>query len=65
MDPILREFLDESWEDLERVDRDLVALESSPGDAVLVDRVFRAIHTIKGTCSFLGFSHLEALSHVG
>ncbi|NOZ93411.1 MAG: chemotaxis protein CheA [Acidobacteria bacterium] len=65
MDPILREFLDESREDLERVDRDLVALESSPGDAVLVDRIFRAIHTIKGTCSFLGLSRLEALSHVG
>jgi len=65
MDPIVREFLDESLENLERVDRDLVALESSPGDATLVDRIFRAVHTIKGTCGFLGFSRLEALSHVG
>ena len=65
MDPIVREFLEESLENLERVDRDLVTLEKSPGDATLVDRIFRAVHTIKGTCGFLGFSRLEALSHVG
>jgi len=65
MDPVVREFLDESLENLEQVDRDLVALEGSAGDAALVDRIFRAVHTIKGTCGFLGFSRLEALSHAG
>lgn len=65
MDPIVREFLDESLESLEWVDRNLVALETSPGDASLVDRIFRAVHTIKGTCGFLGFSRLEVLTHAG
>jgi len=65
LDPIVREFLAESQENLEQVDRDLVSLEGGPADPGVLDRVFRAIHTIKGTCGFLQFSRLEALSHAG
>jgi len=64
-DGIVREFLLESFENLEQTDTDLVALETQPGDRVLLDRVFRVVHTIKGTCGFLGFARLEALTHEG
>ncbi len=64
-DDIVREFLVESYENLERLDRDLLALEKNPGDVPTLSSVFRTIHTIKGTCGFLGFSKLESVSHVG
>lgn len=65
MDDIVREFLVESREGLDQLDRDLVALEQDPGNRDLLARIFRCIHTIKGTCGFLGFSRLESVSHVG
>ncbi len=65
IDGIVQEFLVESFENLEQVDRDLVTLESRPDDRELLDRVFRVIHTIKGTCGFLGFELLERVSHAG
>ncbi|HEY0990162.1 MAG TPA: chemotaxis protein CheA [Kofleriaceae bacterium] len=61
----MHEFLAESRENLDQVDLDLVTLEKNPDDASIVARIFRAIHTIKGTCGFLGFSRLEAVSHAG
>ncbi|HEY6180360.1 MAG TPA: Hpt domain-containing protein, partial [Kofleriaceae bacterium] len=42
-----------------------MALEQSPDDSAIVARIFRTIHTIKGTCGFLGFGKLEAVSHAG
>ncbi len=60
---LIREFLVESNENLSRLDRDLVELETRPQDAQLLASVFRTIHTIKGTCGFLGFSTLERISH--
>src|SRR5215211_8136162 len=65
MDDIVKEFLVESHEGLDRLDRDLVALEQRPRDRELLAGVFRCVHTIKGTCGFLGFSKLESVSHVG
>ena len=65
MDEIVKEFLVESHEGLDRLDRDLVALEQRPRDRELLAGVFRCIHTIKGTCGFLGFSRLESVSHAG
>ncbi|MGA3049654.1 MAG: chemotaxis protein CheW [Terracidiphilus sp.] len=59
----IREFLVESHENLERLDRDLVELEKRPKDSKLLSSVFRTIHTMKGACGFLGFSRLERLSH--
>jgi len=65
IDEIVREFLVESYENLDQLDRDLVALESHPGSRELLGSVFRTIHTIKGTSGFLAFSRLEQLTHVG
>ncbi len=65
MDDIVREFLVESSEGLDTLDRNLVALERKPGDKELMGGIFRAIHTIKGTCGFLGFGTLESVAHVG
>jgi two-component system chemotaxis sensor kinase CheA len=65
LDDIVKEFLVESYENLERLDRDLLALEKNPADVPTLSSVFRTIHTIKGTCGFLGFSKLESVSHVG
>ncbi|MGM0575969.1 MAG: chemotaxis protein CheW [Myxococcota bacterium] len=64
-DEILEEFLVESTEALEQAERDLVGLEQAPGDPDLLARIFRSVHTIKGTCGFLGFGRLEALTHAG
>ena len=62
---IVQEFLVESYENLDRLDRELVSLEKTPGDVEILASIFRTIHTIKGTCGFLGFSKLEAVTHVG
>ena len=60
---VVREFLVESNENLARLDRDMVELETRPQDAELLASVFRTIHTIKGTCGFLGFTTLERITH--
>src|SRR5579862_944328 len=60
---LIAEFLTESRELLQRLDDDLVTLESTPGDVDLVNRLFRALHTIKGTSSFLGFTQLVEITH--
>jgi two-component system chemotaxis sensor kinase CheA len=62
---ILQEFLVESAEGLDRLDQDLVALETEPGDRARLGAIFRTIHSIKGTCGFLGLPRLEALAHAG
>lgn len=62
---ILQEFLAESFENLAQVEQDLVVLEREPGDPARLASVFRAIHTIKGTCGFFGFGRLGALTHAG
>ncbi len=62
---IVKEFLVESYENLDRLDRDLVGLEKNPQDREALGGVFRTIHTIKGTCGFLGFTKLEKVAHVG
>ena len=64
-DDIVKEFLVESHENLDRLDRDLVDLEKHPSDREILASIFRTIHTIKGTTGFLGFSKLEAVAHVG
>jgi two-component system, chemotaxis family, sensor kinase CheA len=62
---IVREFLIESHENLDRLDQDLIALEKDPGSRETLAGIFRAIHTIKGTSGFLAFNQLEAVAHVG
>src|ERR1700678_3687411 len=62
---IVKEFLVESYENLDRLDRELVGLEKNPNDRDALSSIFRTIHTIKGTCGFLGFNKLEKVAHVG
>src|ERR1022692_2816683 len=64
-DDIVKEFLVESYENLDRLDRDLITLEKNPSDREVLASVFRTIHTIKGTSGFLGFDQLGAVTHVG
>ncbi len=63
MDEIIQEFLIESTELLEQLDQDLVALEERPDDLDLLNRIFRAAHTIKGSSGFLGFTQISQLTH--
>src|SRR5580700_5020103 len=64
-DDIVREFLVESSENLDLLDRELIKLEKDPGNRGMLASIFRTIHTIKGTCGFLGFTKLESVAHVG
>src|SRR3954468_5865732 len=63
MDDLLREFLTETNESLDTVDNQLVRFEQEPNNAKILDNIFRLVHTIKGTCGFLGLPRLEALAH--
>ena len=65
IDEVVAEFVVESHENLDQLDRDLLALEQDPGSRELLAGVFRTIHTIKGTSGFLAFHRLEELTHVG
>ncbi|MGQ0662552.1 MAG: hybrid sensor histidine kinase/response regulator [Pseudomonadota bacterium] len=65
MDDLLREFLTESTESLAVLDLELVKLEQNPNDPKLIGSIFRLVHTIKGTCGFLGLPRLETVAHAG
>jgi two-component system chemotaxis sensor kinase CheA len=65
MDDLTREFLIESQEGLDRMERCLTELEERPQDKELLGEIFRSVHTIKGTTGFLGFKRLEKLAHAG
>jgi two-component system chemotaxis sensor kinase CheA len=66
VDDLTKEFIAESQEGLDRMERCLTDLEACPGDSArLVGEIFRAVHTIKGTTGFLGFERLEKLAHAG
>ncbi len=64
-DDIVREFLVESSENLDLLDRELITLERDPGNRETLSGIFRTIHTIKGTCGFLAFPKLESVAHAG
>jgi two-component system chemotaxis sensor kinase CheA len=63
MDELLRDFLTETGESLDLVDAELVRFEQEPNNGEILGNIFRLVHTIKGTCGFLGLSRLEALTH--
>jgi two-component system chemotaxis sensor kinase CheA len=65
VDEIIKEFLIESYENLDRLDRDLVVLEKNPHAKETLASIFRTIHTLKGGSGFLAFGKLEAVAHVG
>lgn len=60
---LMRDFLTESGELLDQLDQDLVTLETAPTDLDLLNRVFRALHTIKGSASFLALTNLVSVAH--
>ncbi len=63
MDDLLSEFLTETAESLDVVDVELVKFEQEPNNGEILDNIFRLVHTIKGTCGFLGLPRLESLAH--
>ncbi len=63
MDDLLREFLTETNESLDLVDVELVRFEQEPNNAKILDNIFRLVHTIKGTCGFLGLPRLQKVAH--
>ena len=64
-DEFIGEFLIEAAENLDQLDRDLVALEGDPHNPDRLASIFRTVHTIKGTCGFFGFTKLSTISHHG
>jgi two-component system chemotaxis sensor kinase CheA len=63
MDDVLSEFITETTESLDVIDVELVRFEQEPNNADILGNIFRLVHTIKGTCGFLGLTRLEALAH--
>ncbi|MBB4199374.1 hypothetical protein CCR94_05950 [Rhodoblastus sphagnicola] len=63
MDEMLMEFLSESSEQIESASAQIVDFERNPDDAALISSIFRLVHTIKGTCGFLGLERLQRLTH--
>jgi len=63
MDDLLADFLTETNESLADLDLALVKLERTPDDAETLSLIFRLVHTIKGTCGFLGLPRLERVAH--
>jgi len=65
MDDLLADFLTETYENLADLDVALVKLERTPDDSDTLSLIFRMVHTIKGTCGFLGLPRLEHVAHAG
>jgi two-component system chemotaxis sensor kinase CheA len=63
MDELLSEFLTETGERLDELDVNLVRFEQEPNDAEMLNAIFRLVHTVKGTCGFLGLNRLAQLAH--
>ena len=64
MDELLNEFLTETNESIAVLDVELVKLEQKPDSPELLANIFRLVHTIKGTCGFLGLPRLEKVAHL-
>ena len=63
MDDLVRDFVAEAREGIEALDSELVRFEQDPGNPALLSEVFRLIHTIKGTCGFIGLTRLQSVAH--
>jgi len=63
MDELLSEFLTETSEGLDQLDVGLVRFEQEPNNAEMLNTIFRLVHTVKGTCGFLGLVRLAKLAH--
>jgi len=60
---ILNEFLVEAQEMIELLDQRFISLESDPNNRGMLDEIFRAMHSMKGSGGFLGFTHLVDVAH--
>ncbi|WP_417797365.1 chemotaxis protein CheW [Terasakiella pusilla] len=65
MDDLLSEFITETSESIMVLDSELVKFEQNPNDTEILSNIFRLMHTIKGTCGFLGLPRLEKVAHAG
>src|SRR5258708_40122054 len=65
LNAILKDFIVESGENLDQLERDLIVLESHPSSKETLARIFPAIHTIKGAAGFMGLSRLGEVAHAG
>ena len=65
MDELVLDFLTETRESLDLLDNDVLQLEKTPDDPDVISNIFRLMHTIKGTCGFLGLERLESVAHAG
>jgi len=65
MAAIVREFVLETNENLDRLEQDIVELEKNPTSRPTLTRIFRTLHSIKGATGFLGFTRLGAIAHAG
>lgn len=63
MDDLISEFITETTDSLSMLDQELVKLEQNPDDTGILSNIFRIVHTIKGTCGFLGLPRLESVAH--
>src|SRR4051812_7651239 len=63
MDDLISEFITETSESIATLDQELVKLEQQPDDKATLSNIFRLMHTIKGTCGFLGLPRLEKVAH--
>jgi two-component system chemotaxis sensor kinase CheA len=63
MDDLISEFITETTESISMLDSEMVKLEQNPEDAAILGNIFRIMHTIKGTCGFLGLPRLESVAH--
>jgi two-component system chemotaxis sensor kinase CheA len=65
LDGLVKEFLVESYENLDRLDKEFLQLEQDPGNREVIASIFRTIHTVKGTSGFFGFERLQRVAHHG
>ena len=63
MEDLLKDFIAEAGEQIEAVAAQLVQFEQDPTDARIIASIFRLVHSIKGTCGFLGLNRLATLAH--
>src|SRR4030066_613158 len=63
MQELIKEFIAETEEILEGLDQYFIKLEAAPGDLVLINEIFRAVHSVKGSAGFLGFNRLVEVAH--
>lgn len=61
----IKAFLVETYESVEKIERDIIELEKNAGNEEIVTRMYRALHSIKGNCGFLPFPKLESIAHAG